>query len=104
MSEKEKLSKSDLINMVHGVANDELEMDISKKNVRAIVDTTFNSLKACLSEGTPVTIQGFGRFETREAKPRTFKKINSDEIVEVSARNLPKVKFSKKLVESIKSN
>lgn len=92
-----KLSKSDLITMVAD------ETGQSKKDVKNVVDTLFVKIEAAIANGDAVTLQGFGRFYTREAKARVFRKINSTDIVNVGPRQLPKAKFSKKFIERVKN-
>lgn len=91
-----KISKSDLIN---GVAE---KTGQSKKVTKGVVDMLFNDIQDAIVNGDVVTIQGFGRFYTRQAQGRFFKKINSTDIINVGPRSLPKTKFSKKLVERVK--
>lgn len=96
--ERNKYSKSDLVAMVAD------ETGESKRNVKVIVDTLFEKMGELVSNGDSVTIQGFARFFTKEAKPRQFRKIHTDEVVQVGARELPKTKFSKKFVDQVKGN
>lgn len=95
MSEN-KYSKSDIIMRVAEKTGN------SKRNVKAIVDSTFNEIADIVADGGTVTIQGFARFFTKKAQPRSFRKINSGDIVEVGVRELPKTKFSKTLVNRVK--
>jgi len=94
-----KLSKSDLINTL--TADEELS-GLTKKEIKMVVDKVFLILGAVIVAGGVATIQGFGRLFTRVAKAKSFKKIISGEIVEVGERNLPKMKFSKSLVNRVK--
>jgi DNA-binding protein HU-beta len=91
-----KVSKSDLIDYLAESTG------LSKKATKTVVDRLFDKIETTLVAGDAVTIQGFGRLFTREAKGRSFKKINSDEVINVDARSLPKIKFSKKFVERVK--
>ena len=97
MADNNRYSKSDLIEEIAG------ELELSKKDVKAVVDNVFTKIEGIISTGGAVTIQGFGRFFVKEAKARSFKKIHSDEIVEVGARSLPKTKFSKRFTEKIRN-
>lgn len=92
----DKLSTSELISKVAEATG------VSKKVAKQVIDTTFDTIGSSLSNGDSVTVQNFGRFFTKEAAPRDFKKIGTDEVVSVGARTLPKVKFSKNLVEATK--
>lgn len=96
--EKTRYSKSDLVDMVSD------ETGQSKRSVKVVVDSLFDKMGDLVSEGNSVTIQGFARFFTKEAKPRQFRKIHTDEVIQVAARDLPKTKFSKKFVDRVKSN
>lgn len=92
----DKFSKSDLVNMVAE------ETGLTKKDVKRTVDTLFEKIGDIVAAGDSVTIQGFCRFFSKEAQARSFRKINSDEIVEVGVRSLPKAKFSKVFVDKVK--
>ena len=92
----EKLSKSKLIELVTD------NTGLAKKNVKAVIDSVFDTISTAVENKQVVSIQGFGRFFTKEAKPRQFRRINSTETVSVAARSLPKIKFSKRLVDKIK--
>jgi nucleoid DNA-binding protein len=91
-----RCSKSDLI------ARAAEATGASRKVVKSVVDTIFNDISNIVAAGGTVTIQGFARFFSKTAQPRSFRKINSGDIVEVGERDLPKTKFSKKFVERIK--
>lgn len=92
----DKLSTSELIAKVAEATG------VSKKVAKQVIDTTFDTIGTTVADGGSVTVQGFARFFTKEAAPRDFKKIGTDEVVSVGARTLPKAKFSKNLVESTK--
>jgi nucleoid DNA-binding protein len=92
-----KYSKSDLINVVTD------KTGYAKKEVKNVVDTLFTEIADVVADGGVVTIQGFARFFTKEAQPRSFRKIHSDEIVQVGARQLPKTKFSRNLTNRVKN-
>lgn len=93
-----KYSKSDLIIQVAE------RTGMSKKDTKRVVDAIFDDISDIVATGGVVTIQGFARFFTKEAQPRQFRKIHSDEIVDVGTRDLPKTKFSKRFVERVKGN
>jgi DNA-binding protein HU-beta len=76
-----RFSKSDLIAMVVE------ETELSKKDVKVVVDSLFEKIEDTIADGGVVTIQGFGRFFVKEAKARSFKKIHSDEVIEVGERH-----------------
>lgn len=91
-----KISKSDIISSVAEESN------LPKKVVKTVVDSTFQKISELMADGETITIQGFARFYLKEAQPRTFKKINSDETIEVGARQLPKARFSKAMIRDMK--
>ena len=99
MSERTKYSKSDLIALL---IQKESLATLTKKEVKTVVDELFSSIEGIVVDGGAVTIQGLGRFFTREAKAKSFKKITTGEIVAVGERTLPKMKFSKSLVNKVK--
>lgn len=99
-----KISKSDLVDIISGTLN------YSKKDVRDVVNCLFNTISDLIVGGNVVTIQNFGRFYIRTAKPRTFKRVgagingtSSAEIFMVGERNLPKIRFSRELVNRVKA-
>lgn len=93
-----KFSKSDIIQMVVD------ETGKPKKEVKEITDTVFDKISEVMTDGGVVTIQGFARFFVKEAQPRQFRKINTEEVVEVGRRNLPKAKFSKNFTNKVKES
>jgi len=92
-----KYSKADLVNLVSE------EVGLSKRSVKEVVDSLFDTMSDIVSSGDSITIQGFARFYSKTAKERQFRKIHTDEIIRVDERQLPKAKFSKKLVERVKN-
>ena len=92
-----RLTKTDLIAMVAEENGD------NKKNVKKNIDSFFEKMISAIARGDIVTLQNLGRFFSKEAKPRSFRKINSDETIEVGFRDLPKVKFSKKFTSRVKA-
>ncbi len=94
--ETTKYTKEDLVNSTAE------KLELPKKLVKSVVNSVFEDISDIVVEGGTVTIQRFGRFFSKEAKPRSFRKIHSNEIVEVGARDLPKIKFSKKLISRVK--
>lgn len=92
-----KVSKSDLVNIVAG------KLEFTKKDVKLVLNCLFDTVADLIVDGNIVTIQNFGRFYIREAKPRSFRKVRTDEIISVGYRNLPKVRFSKELVSRVKT-
>jgi len=95
--EVKRLTKTDLI-----AATAEENGD-SKKSVKKTIDTFLEKLTEAVAAGDIVTLQNLGRIFSKEAKPRSFRKIHSDEVIEVGFRNLPKIKFSKKFTTRVKA-
>jgi len=90
-----KYTKADIIECM---ADD---LNMSKKDAKKAVDYVFNFVDDVMVEGGVLTIQGHGQYCVRDAKPRTFKQIHTQELVSVGARILPKLKFSKALIKKL---
>ena len=91
-----KFSKSDL------VERSAARTGLSKKLTKHVIDDVFGDMADIIADGGTITIQGLFRLYIKEAQPRTFRKINTGELMEVGERNLPKAKYSKNLISKIK--
>lgn len=92
----QKVSKSQLI---EEIAN---EQEVSRMFTKEIIDLFMEKIEEAVVNGDSVTLQGFGRIYSRETRGRAFRKINSEDFIDVGSRVLPKIKFSKKFVERVK--
>ena len=92
----QKISKSQII------AEIAEEQGKTKTAVKEAIDAFIDKIEDAVAAGDSVTIQGFGRLYSRPAQGRSFRKINSNEVINVGPRVLPKTKFSKKFIEKVK--
>ena len=59
------VTKNDLVNSVA------MEMDISERSARSLVDAVLDKITASVAKGDDVSITGFGKFYKAEAAERT---------------------------------
>lgn len=59
-----KLTKAEIVERISS------EVNVSKKDIHAIIDTFFVEVKAALLADKPVEFRGFGTFEIRTRKGR----------------------------------
>ena len=67
---------------------------VSKKEVAAVVDATFDVLGEALANGEKISVSGFGTFDVHERKARTGKNPRTGEAVEIQASKAPAFKPS----------
>lgn len=91
------VSKSDLVDRVSEKA------DMTKQEVKAVVDTLLEQITDHLKGGDRVTLTGFGTFERRERKARTGVKPGTTEKIEIPASSYPAFKAGKGLKDSVNS-
>lgn len=77
------------------------KVNLSKKDAEAAVNVVFDSIAQAMKEGDKVNIAGFGIFEAKERSARTAKNPQTGETIEISARKVPTVKFSKTVKELV---
>lgn len=65
------------------------QLGITMAQADETVAATFDAIAAELDAGHSVTIRGFGTFEARRMQPRTRRKPDTGEIIEVPARVKP---------------
>ncbi len=90
------MNKSDLVEILTGHLK-----TLSKKEVDLILDTVFNKMTECLSQGERIEIRGFGSFEVRTRDARQGRNPKSGEKVFVGTRKVPFFKVGKELKERI---
>ncbi len=74
----------------------------SADDIDAILDSVLTVITETLKRGEPVNLQGFGSFRLKYHAPRTFTKFDTDELVSIPARYLPKFVAGKELQNSAK--
>lgn len=86
--EEQKTTKADIVELIY------LSSDISKKDIRVVVDQLFEVLKDKLSQGAVIELRGFGTFELKQRKgrekarnPKTGEAVSVDSHCVVSFRS-----------------
>ena len=85
------MTKADLIEEVSRLA------ELTRKDSEIIVETIFDSVVRSLLSGDKIEIRGFGRFRTRQRKPRVGRNPKTGARVDVPAKKIPYFKPSKEL-------
>jgi DNA-binding protein HU-beta len=78
------------------------KQELSKKDVKAVVDGLFEHITDHLKRGDKVQITGFGTFEVRERQARTGVKPRTGEKIQIPASKNPAFKAGKSLKDSVK--
>lgn len=89
-------NKSEIIDMVAS------DVNMSKKSAGEAVDSFLNSIVACLKKGDSVSFKGFGTFEIRHRAARTGVNPQTRAPLQIPAANVPGLKFSKLVKDSVK--
>ena len=89
------MNKAELIDAVAEAA------DISKAAAGRSVDTVLEVITESLKNGNPVTLVGFGTFNTRSRKARTGRNPRTGEPLQIAASNLAVFKPGKALKDAL---
>ncbi len=89
------MNKAELIDAVAEAA------DISKAAAGRSVDTVIEVITESLKNGNPVTLVGFGTFNTRSRKARTGRNPRTGEPLQIAASNLAVFKPGKALKDAL---
>ena len=73
------------------------EMGLNKKEARELVDLFFQELEACLADGEPIKLSGFGNFELRDKNERPGRNPKTGEEIPIPARRVVTFRPGKKL-------
>lgn len=73
----------------------------TKKDIKIVVDTVFETITSSLVNGDKVSIAGFGSFEITERAARECKNPRTGKPVHVEASKAPKFKASKTLKDAV---
>lgn len=73
----------------------------TKKDIKIVVDTVFETITSSLVNGDKVSIAGFGSFKITERAARECKNPRTGEPVHVEASKAPKFKASKTLKDAV---
>ena len=91
------MNKNELISKV----KDNIDIEVSKKDLDTIICGTFDTIKNTLASGEKVAIAGFGSFEVAERAARECKNPRTGEPVHVEASKAPRFKASKTLKDAV---
>lgn len=97
MAKQKTVSKADLVELV---ARD---TQLTKKDVKQVVDTFLKSVSEHLDKNQKVQLTGFGTFEVRKRKARTGVRPGTTDKIKIPASKYPAFKPGKALKESVKS-
>lgn len=97
MAAGKSVSKADLVERIAE------ETGVSKKDVRAVVDSMITQVSSNLREGAKVQLTGFGTFEVRDRQARTGVKPGTTERVQIPASKSPAFKPGKSLKDQVNS-
>ena len=89
------MNKAQLINAVAAKCN------LPKKDIDAVVNTTFDCIIESLKEGEKVQIVGFGHFEVRERPARPGRNPKTGEPIEIAASRSAAFKAGNALKEAL---
>ena len=91
------MNKNELISKV----KDNIDIEVSKKDLDTIICGTFDTIKNTLASGEKVAIAGFGSFEVVERAARECKNPRTGEPVHVEASKAPKFKAGKAFKDAV---
>lgn len=74
---------------------------VSKKDVAAVVNATFDKIAEAMVAGDKVQVIGFGTFETRAREARQGKNPRTGETVTIAACKAPAFKAGKALKDAV---
>lgn len=96
MAKTKTVSKADLVDALSA------QTELSKKQVKDIVDKMLDMVSEHLNNGEKVQLTGFGTFEVRERKERTGVKPGTTDKIKIPASKYPAFKPGKSLKQDIK--
>ncbi len=92
----EKVSKAALVDMLAQ------KLDMSKRDVEAVVDGMIDEITSQLQSGNEVTFTGFGSFKTSDRAARQGVNPKTGEKIKIAATTVPKFKAGKALKDAVK--
>ena len=90
--------KTDLINRVA------IRTNLTKSQIKKVVDSFINTITESLSEGTDIEIRGFGSFRTRERNARIGINPKSGQRISIPAKKVPYFRAGKSLKLMVDKN
>lgn len=89
------MNKADLINEMANSA------DISKAQATKALDALLDSITTALKDGGKVTLVNFGTFSVSERAARTGRNPQTNEVIDIPAKRVPKFKPGKSLDSAV---
>ncbi|MFV0246841.1 MAG: HU family DNA-binding protein [Mycoplasmatales bacterium] len=89
------MTKQEIIENVAG------ETGLSKKDVGAVIESTFAEIKKSIKKGNKVTFVGFGNFEPKRNSARQGINPATKEAIQIKASNSVKFKVSKTFKDTL---
>ena len=89
------MTKTELVNVVAA------EVEMSKKDVDAVVNATLAAVANALKEGDKVALIGFGTFEVKDVAAREGRNPKPGEIIKIDACKKPSFTSSKVLKDQV---
>ncbi len=90
------MNKSQLIDAVRDRCD-----DVSRKTVSEVVDATLETIQATISDGTDVSVTGFGRFTRSERSARTGRNPQTGQSMKIAASKSPSFKPGKSFKDRV---
>lgn len=89
------LSKRTLVNVISE------NIEISKKDISAVIDAVIDTIVETVSNGDKVTIPGFGTFEARKRAARVGVNPMTGSKINIPAKTVPGFKAGKSFKETV---
>lgn len=89
------MNKAELIDAVASNAN------LTKSDAGDAVDAVFDSISKALSDGTSVSLVGFGTFSVSDRAARSGRNPRTGETIHIAATRVPKFKAGKGLKDAV---
>ena len=91
------ISKSALVDLIQADGN----KDLTKHNIKRVVDTLFTTIEACLQTGNVVEIKNFCKFFTKEQPQQLRRDPRTGDAVIARSKIKPHCKLSTRLKQRI---
>jgi len=95
------MTKADLIDAVKASTEAETGKEVSKKMVKAVIDSTLEAIEKCMSEGGDILLQPIGRFGTKFRNPRKATNLTTGEKIDVPAKFVPHFSATSSLKDKV---
>jgi len=79
------------------------ELDLNKRDAKALVDQFFEEIKNALEVGCAVKLSGFGNFDLRDKKQRPGRNPKTGEEIPITARRVVTFKPGQKLKAKVEA-